>query len=398
MLSRVCVQVYRKTCPTGLVWLGGNGAKGSRGAKRGYFVFVHVAERSCTVANSPPPTRPMSLPLHRSRTGTNSGTFDDGGHAYGSGRPPVAATSITPTWGARQRFYTFESSPARSRSSTFVSDAAPDSEAIAEYANEGDDAIASAKSSPRQRPLSSIRRSTGSRSFQSLENFADTSGLNRGGDGGGDGGSDGGDGGGGVRAVSLSGGEADDGDTARKDPGQDSKRSAFGPRRRRGMSTADAEASVVPMNTWQASTRWSGGTTESGGRARAWTGGEGSVWTGSGEIDMRGGRRAHGSDACGSRKATERSGGLQRISALWDSEKDGPLSQIPVPFDRIGRRWSRKFNVDAANTAGPLETSGATLGVSVSALTGQFHRTRVVTLYPRLIVRNFLGIPLEVSQ
>ena len=70
---------------------------------------------------------------------------------------------------------------------------------------------------------------------------------------------------------------------------------------------------------------------------------------------------------------------------------------MPVPFDRVGRRWSRTFNVDAAQTGGPLETSGATLGVSVSALTGQFHRTRVVTLYPRLIVRNFLGFPLEVG-
>ncbi|CAN0302777.1 unnamed protein product, partial [Hapterophycus canaliculatus] len=89
-------------------------------------------------------------------------------------------------------------------------------------------------------------------------------------------------------------------------------------------------------------------------------------------------------------------GGLQHISPLWDTGKDGRLSQMPVPFDRVGRSWSRTFNVDAAKTGGPLETSGATLGVSVSALTGQFHRTRVVTLYPRLIVRNFLGFPLEV--
>lgn len=105
-----------------------------------------------------------------------------------------------------------------------------------------------------------------------------------------------------------------------------------------------------------------------------------------------------GGGAHGGGRSSEQKGSLQRISALWDIEKDGPLSQIPVPFDRVGRRWSRKFNVEAAKTAGPLDTSGATLGVSVSALTGHFHRTRVVTLYPRLIVRNFLGIPVEVRM
>lgn len=95
-------------------------------------------------------------------------------------------------------------------------------------------------------------------------------------------------------------------------------------------------------------------------------------------------------------RSNSSAGNLQRISALWNTEKHGPVTQMPVPLDRVGRRWSRKFNVDAAKTAGPLETSGATLGVSVSALTGQFHRTRVVTLYPRLIVRNFMGFPMEV--
>lgn len=168
------------------------------------------------------------------------------------------------------------------------------------------------------------------------------------------------------------------------------KESRVANRERRSMSTTSYHEP-----TERAATSRGGGN-----RSRAWTGGEASgAWS----ADLRafaaendalvrpGGGGEHG------RPSEARERGLQRISAVWNSEKDGPLSQIPVPFDRVGRRWSRTFNVDAANTAGPLETSGATLGVSVSALTGQFHRTRVVTLYPRLIVRNFLGIPLEVS-
>ena len=140
-----------------------------------------------------------------------------------------------------------------------------------------------------------------------------------------------------------------------------------------------------------------------GGRARAWTGGEEVALNtggggGGGSAGNSAGASASGVVGSPFGRSGERSrGGLQRISPLWDTEADGSISQIPVPFDRAGRSWSRKFNVDAAQTGGPLETSGATLGVSVSALTGQFHRTRVVTLYPRLVVRNFLGFPLEVS-
>ncbi|CAN0396178.1 unnamed protein product, partial [Discosporangium mesarthrocarpum] len=84
------------------------------------------------------------------------------------------------------------------------------------------------------------------------------------------------------------------------------------------------------------------------------------------------------------------------ISAVWDTSVDGHLGQFQVPFDLAGRSWSRSFNVDAVNTAGPVDTSGATLGISISALPGVFQRTRVVTLYPRLILRNYLGVPLQV--
>ncbi|CAN0032080.1 unnamed protein product, partial [Ectocarpus fasciculatus] len=174
--------------------------------------------------------------------------------------------------------------------------------------------------------------------------------------------------------------------------------------RRRGMSTTDA-AILRTRSALSGSGNelGGGGGGRASGRARAWTGGgEESVFNGGGVAGAGAGAggtygAGSGSSAMFDRRPGERSrGGLQRISPLWDTGKDGPLSQMPVPFDRVGRTWSRSFNVDAAKTGGPLETSGATLGVSVSALTGQFHRTRVVTLYPRLVVRNFLGFPLEV--
>ncbi|CAM9838191.1 unnamed protein product [Scytosiphon promiscuus] len=147
--------------------------------------------------------------------------------------------------------------------------------------------------------------------------------------------------------------------------------------RRRGMSATDAGVFDSRAGVGGGETVVDGGRGGGGGRG-----------AGSGRLGVGSAARFG--------KASERSrGGLQHISPLWDTGKDGRLSQMPVPFDRVGRSWSRTFNVDAAKTGGPLETSGATLGVSVSALTGQFHRTRVVTLYPRLIVRNFLGFPLE---
>ncbi|CBJ48804.1 conserved unknown protein [Ectocarpus siliculosus] len=173
--------------------------------------------------------------------------------------------------------------------------------------------------------------------------------------------------------------------------------------RRRGMSTTDAAILGTRSALSGGNSTELGGGGRASGRARAWTGGgEEAVSNGRGVAGAGAGAGgtygtgSGGSAVFGGRPGERSRGGLQRISPLWDTGKDGPLSQMPVPFDRVGRTWSRSFNVDAAKTGGPLETSGATLGVSVSALTGQFHRTRVVTLYPRLVVRNFLGFPLEV--
>lgn len=337
-------------CRTGLVWLGGNGARGCKGAKRGYFVLVHVAHRPAEAAHSPGYTLPQ---LHRGISST-----DYGGGSVSGDSAFLGSAANTPPWVTRERGMSVVSS-SRSRSTTLVSDTVAGSV----FSEDNDDtSVASTSPYRGNQFLASTRYSAGSRSFGSLHDIAG-------------GGADSGGGAGGLTGDS---------------PGGNPSEYAVSGHRRRGMSTADA--------TFDTSSKIGGpaaaAAAAAGGRARAWTSGQETVWNGGGGTDAATG--ALGYSPYGVGASNKREGGIQRISALWDTEKDGPLSQIPVPFDRVGRRWSRKFNVDAAKTAGPLETSGATLGVSVSALSGQFHRTRVVTLYPRLVVRNFLGIPLEV--
>lgn len=323
-------KVYRKKCPTGLVWLGGNGARGCKGAKRGYFVLVHVADRSAEAAPLPTPAA-QSLPsshggaTHSASSGGMEPTSRGGPWANeGShGKKDREVDGKVPL-SLRPRLSTDISLEGSSRRSD---------------GEEDDDSVVSGPFTPGNKPV--LRQAhKRSRSFQSLN-----------------------DAGGGGNIVN---------------------------RERRSMSSTFFREPVDSTDS------------HGGNRTRAWTGVEGSDALRSPDLrsDGRGsGRLSRPGRAGGWGRTNEtRERGLQRISAVWNTEKDGPLSQIPVPFDRVGRRWSRTFNVDAANTAGPLETSGATLGVSVSALTGQFHRTRVVTLYPRLIVRNFLGIPLEVGN
>ena len=406
-------KVYRKTCKTGVVWLGGNGARGCKGAKRGYFVLVHVANRCCSrrlasrSSEVPPPpasgsrraggvaaAEPVSasssprLPLHRAvsesgggRVGGRSGRRTLGRVDGGVDASSTEAEEGSKTTAARQHGGGLADG---------LEDDDDDSVASAPSAPPGDGGRAAASAAGPALLTPASRNSVGSRSFGSLQDLAssspDAAGTAAGDDVTGDGGSGGGSGVEGNRPRASS-----------RHSQQTRGRAAVVGLRRRGMSTTDA---AVFDTHGISSTAGGFGNRASvggggGGRVRSWTGGEEAVLNS--VIDNRNGgsggrveRAAGGGDRRGR-------AGLQRISPLWDTEKDGSLSQMPVPFDRVGRRWSRTFNVDAAETGGPLETSGATLGVSVSALTGQFHRTRVVTLYPRLIVRNFLGFPLEVS-
>ena len=360
--------MYRKQCSTGLVWLGGNGARGSKGAKRGYFVLVHVANRPIHEARLPASPSPLSPPTPQPGVSSSGG----GSNVF---RGQVAIPSLV-----RRDSEPNALSSAQSCSSTFISD--PFAEGMGTGDDDGIDSVASMTSrSPVEHPLAVTRRSPSSRSFGSLDVLAGSRGY-------GVGDSGGGDSRGGNRKEGLAVA------VEQKGAGDERTGGVFG-QRRRGMSATDTSfdpASKAMQKMESASIH---------GRERASTGDE-ETGLGSPRVHKPGagkpGTTKGGSSRSGKGlgKSGSSAGNLQRISAVWNTERNGAVSQIPVPFDRVGRRWSRKFNVDAANTGGPLETSGATLGVSVSALTGQFHRTRVVTLYPRLIVRNFLGFPLEV--
>ncbi|CAM9638267.1 unnamed protein product [Chrysoparadoxa australica] len=81
---------------------------------------------------------------------------------------------------------------------------------------------------------------------------------------------------------------------------------------------------------------------------------------------------------------------------FWDTEQSGPITYTRPQFDAIGRHWSSRFSVDAVSTSGQLETPCATFGVSIRALPGLFQRTKVVTLFPRFIVRSALSVSLQV--
>jgi SHR-binding domain of vacuolar-sorting associated protein 13 len=87
---------------------------------------------------------------------------------------------------------------------------------------------------------------------------------------------------------------------------------------------------------------------------------------------------------------------LERLSPVWDTAQHGPITQCAVPFDSEGRHWSQRFSVNAVSTSGELLTPCAAFGVTIAALPGLYRRTRVVTLYPRFVVRNDLRVPLQV--
>lgn len=320
------------------------------------------------------------LPLHRAVSETS------GGRIYGSGRHTLDDGGVDASGETVGRKAEAEGMKTAARQHSSSGNRGGESVASTPPATPGDEGAAAA--GPTLLTPAS-RNSVGSRSFESLQGLASTSSPDAAGTTaaadatGGDDGDCGSDG---------SGTGEIEGNRSRASSRHGQQRRAAAGLRRRGMSTTDAavfdtRSSTVGRFSNRASVGGGGVGSGGSGRVRSWTGGEEAV------LNSVIGNRSSGRVG----RAGERSrGGLQRISPLWDTDQDGSLSQMPVPFDRVGRRWSRTFNVDAAKTGGPLETSGGTLGVSVSALTGQFHRTRVVTLYPRLIVRNYLGFPLEV--
>lgn len=416
--------MYRKTCKTGLVWLGGNGARGSKGTKRGYFVLVHVAKRPAPPHHreapaSEPEPEPAPAPGPGPGPAISRSRGREGGKGVGNPHsaypPPQLGLRRSATEGGGSPLFDGFNAAAETAGSFAVAlddedgyccdevvDDDTDNDSVVCTSSIGDRAGGQGGggggAGPR-RITSALRNS-----FESLQGATASPDGTEGTDAFASGGSRGG------------ASSAVEGERSRSSFRHQQQRRPAGSRNR-GMSTTDAAVldthlSAVGNDINRVSGRSGSGNGSSGGagRARAWTGDEdlfmkkggggggGGVGGVAGGADTFGNNGVYRSSPRFGRSGERSKTGLQRISALWNTEKDGPLSQIPVPFDRVGRSWSRTFNVDAAKTGGPLETSGATLGVSVSALAGQFHRTRVVTLYPRLIVRNFLGFPLEVSE
>jgi hypothetical protein len=76
--------------------------------------------------------------------------------------------------------------------------------------------------------------------------------------------------------------------------------------------------------------------------------------------------------------------------SLWDNTQENLHLQRPT-FDERGRHWSQYFDVAPGNT-GELQTTCGSFSVQVSPLPGLFHRTNVVTFFPRFVIVNQLGI------
>ena len=53
-------------------------------------------------------------------------------------------------------------------------------------------------------------------------------------------------------------------------------------------------------------------------------------------------------------------------------------------------KYVQPFRMDAVKTTGQARSPAGVFGVTIEALSGTFERTRVVTVWPRFVVRNDL--------
>ncbi len=82
--------------------------------------------------------------------------------------------------------------------------------------------------------------------------------------------------------------------------------------------------------------------------------------------------------------------------AFWNTEANGPLVQIPLQLDWRGRSWSRPVSTRTLRDVGTIRTKCGVFGFMVNVLPGQFHVTRVLNLYPPVVVKNELKCPILV--
>lgn len=86
---------------------------------------------------------------------------------------------------------------------------------------------------------------------------------------------------------------------------------------------------------------------------------------------------------------------LKRAYSEFEDVPPPPLSVNAPCYLNVSSRarllFLQPFATDAVKTAGQAKSPAGVFGVTVEALSGAFLKTRVVTVWPRFVVRNNLG-------
>ncbi len=86
------------------------------------------------------------------------------------------------------------------------------------------------------------------------------------------------------------------------------------------------------------------------------------------------------------------------LQTWWDASANGTLVLQETAINDRNRHlvgWSEKIELDAAGTSGETHCKDLVLNVAIESLAGVFHRSNLVTITPRYIVKNMLHIPLS---
>jgi hypothetical protein len=79
----------------------------------------------------------------------------------------------------------------------------------------------------------------------------------------------------------------------------------------------------------------------------------------------------------------------------WDETTNGKLVLKKIPMNNKVE-WSESIELDAVGTNGELLCRNVVLNTSIESLAGAFHRSSLVTLSPRYVIKNLLHIAITV--
>lgn len=77
----------------------------------------------------------------------------------------------------------------------------------------------------------------------------------------------------------------------------------------------------------------------------------------------------------------------------WDEKSNGKLVLHKVAIGDVD--WSENIDLDAAGTHGEIDCKRFIFNVSIESLAGAFHRSNLITISPRFIVKNMLHIAIS---